>query len=64
MMGIATGFTGYFRTHCTWWERVMLIGSGLLLVDAGGVTDILGIALFLGVYLTQYLRSRKLKAAL
>ena len=42
----------------------MLIGSGLLLVDAGGVTDILGIALFLGVYLTQYLRSRKLKAAL
>ena len=64
MMGIATGFTGYFRTNCTWWERALLIVSGLLLVDAGGVTDILGIALFLGVYLIQYLRSRKLKAAL
>ena len=63
MMGIATGFTGYFRTNCTWPERIVLMISGLLLVDAGGVTDILGIGLFLGVYLFQRFRSTKAKAA-
>ncbi len=59
MMGIATGFTGYFRTTCSWWERIVLIVSGLLLVDAGTVTDIAGIGLFLVVYVVQRMRTRK-----
>ncbi len=59
MMGIATGFTGYFRTNCKPWERIVLIVSGLLLVDAGGVTDVIGIALFLGIYILQRMRTPK-----
>ena len=63
MMGIATGFTGYFRTNCKPWERIVLIISGLLLVDAGTMTDLIGIGLFLAIYLVQRTRSPK-KAAL
>lgn len=59
MIGIATGFTGYFRTTCHWWERVVLIIGGLLLVDAGTVTDIVGIALVLVIYITQRVKAKK-----
>ena len=63
MMGLATGFTGYFRTTCRPWERPVLIVSGLLLVDAGTVTDIIGIILFGTVYMFQRLRTGKVASA-
>ncbi|MGE4277663.1 MAG: TRAP transporter permease [Lawsonibacter sp.] len=63
MMGIATGFTGYFRTNCKPWERPLLIISGLLLVDAGTVTDVVGIGLFVLVYVMQRVRTKKVAAA-
>ena len=61
MMGIATGVTGYFATHCNPLERILLIVSGLLLVDAGNITDIAGIAIFLAAYFMN--RRHKKKAA-
>ena len=60
MMGIATGVTGYFSTNCNPLERAMLIISGLLLVDAGNITDIAGIAIFLVAFFMN--RSHKKKA--
>lgn len=64
MMGIATGFTGYFMTNCHWWERILLVISGLLMVDAGTYTDIGGIALFLLMAGIQFLRKNQEKKAL
>ncbi|MDU7665006.1 MAG: TRAP transporter permease [[Clostridium] symbiosum] len=46
MIGIATGFTRYFIAPCKWWESVLLVICGVLMVDAGNVTDLIGIALF------------------
>ena len=63
MVGIATGFTGYFRTSCKWWERIVLIVSGLLLVEAGTMTDLAGCGLFILIYLVQRMRTRKMAAA-
>lgn len=63
MVGIATGFTGYFRTNCKWWERIVLIVSGLLLVEAGTLTDLAGFGLFAVIYLIQRMRTKKIAAA-
>ncbi|MEA4933799.1 MAG: TRAP transporter fused permease subunit, partial [Lawsonibacter sp.] len=63
MMGIATGFTGYFRTTCKLWERPLLVISGLLLVDAGTVTDVVGIGLFVLVFAIQSARTKKVAVA-
>ena len=38
----AAGLHGYFVTATTLWQRVALIVGGLLLIDPGLVTDILG----------------------
>ncbi|MDY5482827.1 MAG: TRAP transporter permease [Clostridium sp.] len=56
MMGLATGFTGYLRTNCKVWERIVLVVSGLMLVDAGTVTDLIGIALFVMIAFVQTTR--------
>ncbi len=59
MMGIATGFTGYLRRNCHMWERFVLVVSGLLMVDAGTTTDIIGIVLFAGILLLQSREKKK-----
>ena len=63
MMGVATGFTGYFRRNCVWWERILLIGSGLLMIDPKTTTDIIGIAIIGGVFVLQTLQNKKDAAA-
>ena len=63
MIGVATGFTGYFRTSCAWWERLLLIGAGLLLIDPTTVTDIIGIVVVGGIFVLQTLQKKKAAAA-
>ncbi|MDR7869772.1 MAG: TRAP transporter permease [Tissierellaceae bacterium] len=60
MVGIATGFTGYFRTNCKSWERVFQIVGGLLLVDPGTLGDIVGICILALIYLLQGKRTKKI----
>jgi TRAP transporter 4TM/12TM fusion protein len=59
MVGLATGFTRYFKTNCKIWESIILIAAGLLLVDPGTYTDILGGAMMVAVYLLQKRRIAK-----
>ena len=63
MIGVATGFTGYFRAGCAWWERVLLIGGGLLLIDPNTVTDLIGIGIVAAIFILQTLQKRKHAAA-
>ncbi len=63
MVGIATGMTGYFKTNCNIIERILLIGGGIMMVDAGVLTDGIGIALLLGIYLMQLARSKPKRTA-
>lgn len=61
---LLAGFaTGYFRSACSWVERVLLLVAGVLLVFPGWTTDIIGIVIALAIFLIQYRRSRSLKAA-
>lgn len=61
MMGLATGFTGYFRTKSNIIERIILIFGGLLLVDPGTVTDLTGFGMMAFVYFMQRNREKKEK---
>ncbi|WMJ83510.1 TRAP transporter permease [Oscillospiraceae bacterium LTW-04] len=63
MIGIATGMTGYFKTNCNIIERVLLIGGGIMMVDAGTITDGIGIALLIIIYVMQFTRAKKKRTA-
>ena len=63
MVGVATGFTGYFRSTCSWWQRILLFGAGLLLIDPNTVTDIIGVVVVAGIFLLQHMQEKKRAAA-
>lgn len=63
MIGIATGLTGYFKTNCHVIERILLFVGGIMMVNAGTLTDIIGIALLLAIYLAQFMRVKKKRPA-
>jgi TRAP transporter 4TM/12TM fusion protein len=57
MMCIATGLTGYFQAPCRPWERMLLLATGLLLIDPATLTDIIGIIVLAGIYILQKRRN-------
>ena len=50
----AAGLHGYLVTRASLWQRALLIVAGLLLIDAGLVTDIVGAVLALIVVVSQW----------
>jgi TRAP transporter 4TM/12TM fusion protein len=62
----AAGLHGYFVTAANWWQRIVLIGAGLLLVNPGVYTDVLGAALasiVIGVQIITRRAEREAKPA-
>jgi TRAP-type uncharacterized transport system fused permease subunit len=49
----AAGLHGYFITITTLWQRALLIAGGLLLIDPGLVTDIIGAGIAIVVTIAQ-----------
>jgi TRAP transporter 4TM/12TM fusion protein len=62
MLGIAIGLEGYMWRHVNLLERLMAVAGGLLLIDPGLVTDIIGFCLILTVVFLQWI-GRKKKSA-
>ena len=58
MVGLAGGLTGFFLIPSRWWERVLLAIGGVMLVDPGTTTDIIGIVLVGSVFLLQKFKKR------
>ncbi len=56
----AAGMHGYFLTHSRLWQSVLLVVGGLLLIDPGITTDIIGAALASFVFAVQYVARRAL----
>jgi TRAP-type uncharacterized transport system fused permease subunit len=54
----AGGLHGYFITATTLWQRIALVIGGLLLIDPGMVTDIIGAVIAAAVVATQVLARR------
>jgi TRAP-type uncharacterized transport system fused permease subunit len=59
----AAGLHGYFLTAANGWQRMLLIAGGLLLIDPGLVTDIIGAVVAAVVIAVQWPEYRRAKAA-
>ena len=59
MVGLASGSSGFFKAPCNLLERIVLIASGLLLIDPGTLTDIAGIGIILLIYFIQKAREKR-----
>jgi TRAP transporter 4TM/12TM fusion protein len=58
IMLFAAGLHGYLITPARYWQRAVLIVAGLLLIDPGLVTDIIGAFLAAAVIATQIIEKR------
>lgn len=53
------GFTvGYLMTDLRWFERVVLLGAGILLMAGDSVTDVIGVVLLAVIFLLNRRRSK------
>jgi len=58
MLGIGVAMIGFAFTNMKWWERIWFAVGGLLLIDPGIMTDLIGIAMLVMGFLNQW-RIRK-----
>ncbi|NLO40600.1 MAG: TRAP transporter permease [Ruminiclostridium sp.] len=63
MFAISGGMEGFMKKKLPWWQRVLAVGAGLLLIDLGLVTDLIGIAIIGVVVVLQYVVKEKPKMA-
>ncbi len=54
----AAGLHGYFITAANYWQRALMIVGGLLLIDPGFVTDVIGAGIAAVVSVSQLLSAR------
>ncbi|KKM10179.1 C4-dicarboxylate ABC transporter [Clostridiales bacterium PH28_bin88] len=59
MVGIGGGLTGFLVDKARWWERIVLVVGGVMLVDPQTLTDIIGVVLVVLVYLFQWQRASR-----
>jgi TRAP transporter 4TM/12TM fusion protein len=59
IFGVASALEGYLLTHMKWYERIMAVVGGLLLVDPELATDFIGIGILAVVILLQMMQKKK-----
>ena len=64
MFGVASGLEGYMIRNASWWERLLSIAGGLLLIYPGLVTDLVGLGLVGLVLIIQLLEKRRDRKAI
>jgi TRAP transporter 4TM/12TM fusion protein len=60
---LAAGLVGYLRRPCALWERALLIAAALLLIKPGYVTDTIGVALLVLLFVLQRFAERRVSSA-
>ena len=55
IFGVSAGLEGYIIRNASWWERLLAVAGGLLLIYPGLVTDIAGLVLVAVVVVAQIL---------
>jgi TRAP-type uncharacterized transport system fused permease subunit len=58
MFGLGVAMIGYCLAPMRWWERVWFIIGGLMLIDPGTMTDMIGIAMIAVGLLYQWQKSK------
>ena len=62
IFAVSSALEGYFLHHMKWYERIVAVIGGLLLIYPGIVTDLIGFALVAVIVLVQVLTRKKVKA--
>lgn len=62
MLGISAAMTGWLMGKAVWWERILLLVGGLMLIDPNLLTDLVGVCIVGGVAAYQYFTHRKPKS--
>ena len=60
MIAVSSALCGFLADHCRPYERLLLIIAGLLMIKPGGMTDLVGCAIFAAILAMQY---RRMKAS-
>ncbi|MCF0142439.1 MAG: TRAP transporter permease [Parasporobacterium sp.] len=63
IFGVSAALGGFFLTKMNPVERILAAIGGLVLIDPGIVTDIIGIVILAGVFIWQFVKKKKAKVA-
>jgi len=63
MTGVGVAMIGFGFAKMSWWERILFAVGGLMLIDPGTLTDIIGLAILTLGFLWQWRRRKKGQAA-
>jgi TRAP-type uncharacterized transport system fused permease subunit len=63
MFGVGAAMIGYCLAPMRWWERIGFGVAGLMLIDPGTLTDIIGIAILAVGLIYQWHKSKSVTAA-
>jgi len=61
MFGVGAAMIGFCLAPMRWWERVLFAVAGLMLIDPGTVTDLIGIAMLAVGLVYQWRKSQSRK---
>ena len=62
MFAVSASLEGYFLHHMSWYERIISAIGGLLMIYPGLVTDLVGLALIIVVFVIQLATKKKFTA--
>lgn len=62
MIGLGSAMAGYLFTTTTVIERLMLLAGGLMMIDPGVYTDVIGMGILAAVIALQYIKKRNREA--
>jgi TRAP transporter 4TM/12TM fusion protein len=64
MIGVGAAVEGWYWTRMAWWERIPALVAGLLLIDPGTMTDIIGVVLLGLLTFIQYRKAKSNRSSL
>jgi len=59
IFGVSAALEGYFLNHMTWYQRLLSLAGGLMLIYPGLITDGVGLGLIIVMTITQIITNRK-----
>lgn len=59
MVSLSSALIGFLADKCNLLERLLLVAGGLLMIQPGIVTDVIGIVIFVAILLLQMKRRQK-----
>lgn len=64
IFAVSSALEGYFLHHMRWYERIVCVVGGLLLIYPGTVTDVIGLVLVAVIAVAQAVTHKRKKAAM